>query len=211
VFYDYTSSRGMIAMHYNLYRHWWEDESISGLTVYRSPDTSQETLLARVRELIAATDGQFAVASNQEIRQVVMSVFDRTFVITDVLRFLAVLVAFVGVLSALIALQLERTREFGVLRAIGMTRLQIRGMIVGQTTLIGFIAGILAIPLGLIMAEVLIEVINRRAFGWSMQQQLPAHVLIQALILAITAAFLASAYPAYRASSILPAQALREE
>jgi putative ABC transport system permease protein len=58
---------------------------------------------------------------------------------------------------------------------------------------------------------VLIEVINRRAFGWSMQQQLPAHVLIQALILAITAAFLASVYPAYRASSILPAQALREE
>lgn len=211
IFYDYTSSRGMIAMHHNLYRHWWDDESISGLTVYRSRDTSQETLLGNVRELIAAADGEFVVSSNQEIRQVVMSIFDRTFVITDVLRFLAVLVAFVGVLSALIALQLERVREFGVLRAIGMTRLQIQGMIVGQTSLIGLIAGVMAVPLGLIMAEVLIEVINRRAFGWTMQQQLPAHVLIQALMLAITAALLASVYPAYRASSISPAQALREE
>ena len=140
-----------------------------------------------------------------------MAVFDRTFVITDVLRFLAIVVAFAGVLSALIALQLEQVREFGVLRAIGMTPGQIRGMIVGQTGLMGLFAGILAVPLGLIMAEVLIEVINRRAFGWSMQQQLPPNVLIQALMLALSAAFIAGAYPAYRASSILPAEALRAE
>lgn len=211
IFYDYTSSRGMIAMHHNLYRLWWDDENISGLTVYRSPDMPQDRLLNNVRALIADTDSEFVISSNQEIRQVVMSVFDRTFIITDVLRFLAVLVAFVGVLSALIALQLERTREFGVLRAIGMTPWQIRGMIIGQTGLIGLIAGIMAIPLGLIMAEVLIEVINRRAFGWSMQQLLPANVLLQALMLAISAALLASVYPAFRASSISPAQALREE
>jgi putative ABC transport system permease protein len=171
----------------------------------------QDRLLNNVRALIADADSEFVISSNQEIRQVVMSVFDRTFIITDVLRFLAVLVAFVGVLSALIALQLERTREFGVLRAIGMTPWQIRGMIIGQTGLIGLIAGMMAIPLGLIMAEVLIEVINRRAFGWSMQQLLPANVLLQALMLAISAALLASVYPAFRASSISPAQALREE
>jgi putative ABC transport system permease protein len=211
IFYDYTSSRGMIAMHHNLYRRWWDDENISGLTVYRSPDMPQDRLLNNVRALIADADSEFVISSNQEIRQVVMSVFDRTFIITDVLRFLAVLVAFVGVLSALIALQLERIREFGVLRAIGMTPWQIRGMIIGQTGLIGLIAGMMAIPLGLIMAEVLIEVINRRAFGWSMQQLLPANVLLQALMLAISAALLASVYPAFRASSILPAQALREE
>jgi len=211
VYYDYTSSRGLIAMHHDLYRHWWNDENISGLTLYRNPQTPQRALLSTVREAVASAEGRFVVTSNEEIRRIAMNVFDRTFVITDVLRFLAVLVAFAGVLSALIALQLERGREFGVLRAIGMTPGQIRAMIIGQTVLMGLFAGILAIPLGLIMADVLIEVINRRAFGWSMQQLLPPNVLLQALLLALASALLAGAYPAYRAASILPAEALREE
>jgi putative ABC transport system permease protein len=211
VFYDYTSSRGMIAMHHDLYRSWWKDENISGLTLYRSPDKPLEDLLDQVREIIDVSGSQFGVTSNQEIRQVAMVVFDRTFVITDILRFLAVLVAFAGMLSALIALQLEREKEFGILRALGLTPTQIKGMIVGQTVLMGLFAAMLAVPLGLIMAEVLIEVINRRAFGWSIQQILPPFALIQALGLALVSALLAGLYPAYRAASIVPAEALRSE
>jgi putative ABC transport system permease protein len=114
-------------------------------------------------------------------------------------------------LSALIALQLEREKEFGILRALGMTPGQIKGMIVSQTVLMGLFAAVLAVPLGLIMAEVLIEVINRRAFGWSIQQLLPPFVLIQAFLLALVSALLAGLYPAYRAASIAPAEALRSE
>jgi putative ABC transport system permease protein len=127
------------------------------------------------------------------------------------MRMLAVLVAFIGVLSALTALQLERAREFGILRATGMTPGQLRVMIMVQTILMGLIAGLLAIPLGLMMADVLIEVINRRAFGWSMQQILPPIVLVQAMSLALISAFLAGLYPAQKAATISPAAALREE
>ena len=211
VFYDYTSSRGVIAIHHDAYRHWWDDENISGLTLYLDAEYPREALLDRVQQIASTFGNQFVVTSNKEIRQVAMVVFDRTFVITDVLRFLAIVVAFAGMLSALIALQLERVREFGILRAIGMTPGQIKAMIFGQTMVMGIFAAMLAVPLGLIMADVLIEVINRRAFGWSIQPQVPVDVLIQALILALVSAFLAGVYPAFRAASISPAMALRSE
>ena len=92
-----------------------------------------------------------------------------------------------------------------------MTPGQVRVMIIVQTLLMGLFAGLLAIPLGLLMADVLIEVINRRAFGWSMQQILPPVVLVQAMSLALISAFLAGLYPAQKAATISPATALREE
>lgn len=211
VFYDYTSSRGVIRLHRDLYRQWWHDDSITGLTLYRSASTRQEDLLQQARDVLLSKGSQYRAVSNAEIRQIILDIFDRTFLITHVLRILAVLVAFVGVLSALMALQLERLREFAILRATGMTPWQIAGMIFGQTGLMGLFAGLLALPLGLLMADILIEVINRRAFGWSMQHLVPAGVLTQALLLSVAAALLAGAYPAFKAASILPVQGLREE
>jgi putative ABC transport system permease protein len=140
-----------------------------------------------------------------------MRIFDRTFAITQVLRLLTIGVAFVGVLSALMALQLERTREQAVLRATGVTPAQLSRLTLLQTGLIGLYAGLLSLPLGWLMSEVLIEVINRRAFGWSIMTRLPPAAVIEALLLALGAALLAGLYPAWRMGKVQPAQALREE
>ena len=92
------------------------------------------------------------------------------------LRWLATLVAFVGVLSALMALTLEREREVAVLRAQGMTGREVWGLVEFQTGAIGLLAGLLALPLGLAMALALIHVVNRRAFGWTMHASVdPPH------------------------------------
>jgi putative ABC transport system permease protein len=127
------------------------------------------------------------------------------------LRLLAVLVAFVGILNALMAMQIERSRELAVLRAGGMTPRQLWGLVTGETGLIGALAGLLALPLGIIQALVLILVINRRSFGWSMQISIEPIILFQALLLAVFAALLAGIYPAWRMARTLPALALREE
>ena len=144
-------------------------------------------------------------------RELSLNIFDRTFVITDVLYWLAVGVAVIGILGAMLALQLERARELAVLRAIGMTPGQIGGLVTLQTGFIGLLSGIAAIPLGLVMAWLLIKVINRRAFGWQMDMTVDPGVLLTALALAIGAALIAGIYPAYRAASARPALAMREE
>ena len=151
------------------------------------------------------------VRSNREIRDISLQIFDQTFAITDVLRLLAILVAFIGILSALMSLQLERARELAILRASGMTPGEVVFMVIAQTGLMGVFAGILAIPLGLMMSTILIDVINLHSFGWSIQPILPLNVLIEAWLLSLGAAILAGCYPAIRAARISPAQALREE
>jgi len=208
IFYDYTPSQGMIAMHESLYQESWNKRTPSRLTIYS--DNSNPTLLEDI-EISLADYEQLAIFPNQQIQNITLSIFDRTFAITGVLRILAIFIAFIGVLSALMALLLERGKEFATLRATGMTPIQIVKLILGQTALMGIFAGLLAIPLGLIMSDVLIDVINKRSFGWSMQHFFPLSVLGDAMILAIVAALLAGLYPAFKSARISPALALREE
>ena len=145
------------------------------------------------------------------LRRASLEVFDRTFTVTQVLRLLAVGVAFIGVLSALMALQLERARELAVLRATGLTPGQVWGVVTLQTLLLGLFAGLLALPLGVALAGILVHAINRRSFGWTLQLAVAPGQLWQALALALVAAALAGLYPAWRMSRASAAHALREE
>ena len=108
-------------------------------------------------------------------------------------------------------MQLERARELGLLRAQGLTPGQLWKLVVTQTGLIGLASGILAIPMGLILSVVMIFVVNKRSFGWTLNMQVGPDVLLQAVGLAIVGALLAGLYPAWRMSRASPALALRGE
>jgi len=127
------------------------------------------------------------------------------------LRLLATVVAFIGILSALMALQLEHTREYGVMRATGMTPIQLRGYTFIQTGLMGLVAGILAIPIGIVLAMVLVYVINVRSFGWTMQFTIIPGEVAQAFAAAIGAALLAGVYPAIELARMNISRAVRSE
>jgi putative ABC transport system permease protein len=152
-----------------------------------------------------------SVRTNRALRQGSLEVFDRTFQVTAVLRLLAFVVAFVGVLSALMALELERSRELGVLRANGLTPGQVWHLVTTQTGLMGVVSGILAIPMGLVLAAVMIFVVNKRSFGWTLRMEVGPDVVLQAVALALVGALLAGLYPAWRMSRTSPAEALRGE
>ena len=84
-------------------------------------------------------------------------------------------------------------------------------MIATQSGGIGLLSGIAAIPLGVVMAYVLIEVINRRAFGWQIDMSVAPGVLATSVVFAVVTALLAGVYPARRAARSEPALAMREE
>lgn len=210
VYYDYDSGPGTVLMNRELYDRYWHDRAIDALGLYLSPGSSSEVVMDAIRKAIPE-DADAMIRANKEIRQASLEIFDRTFTITHVLRMLAILVAFVGILSALMALQLERARELAVLRAIGCTPAQIGTLVTLQAGCMGLIAGVLALPLGLILAELLIHVINQRAFGWSMQTLVPVEVLVQSVALAVVAALLAGIYPGWKFARSMPAAALRAE
>jgi len=210
VYYDYTSDRGVIRMNDTAYRALWDDWAISSLAIYVRDGYDVDAVVERVRTISAAY-GTVLVNASRALREGTLVVFDRTFAITSVLQLLATIVAFIGILSALMALQLERTRELGVLRAVGLTPAQLWGVVLGQTGLMGLAAGLLAAPLGLVLALILTYVINKRSFGWTLELAVDPALFGQAFMVALIAAVLAGVWPALRMSQTSPAVALRDE
>ncbi|MBV9316882.1 MAG: FtsX-like permease family protein, partial [Gammaproteobacteria bacterium] len=151
------------------------------------------------------------IRSNADIRALSMRIFERTFITTRVLYWLAAGVAAIGLLSALLAWQLERTRELALLRTLGLTPGGSAALILAQTAFMGLAALLAAIPAGVLTALVLTEVINRRAFGWEIGLHLRAAQFTQALALALAAAIVAAIYPALRSARLPIAAGLREE
>ncbi|WNG51062.1 FtsX-like permease family protein [Archangium minus] len=210
VYFDYGSDTGTVLMLRDTYLRHFDDARVSGVALYAAPGQDVDELVARVRER-AGNVQALDIRSNRALRETSLEVFDRTFTITHVLRLLAVGVAFIGVLSALMALQLERARELAVLRATGLTPRQLWGLVSLQTGLLGLLAGLFSLPLGVALAYVLVHVINQRSFGWTLQLLVSGDVLTQALVLALSAAALAGLYPSWKMSRANPAMALREE
>jgi putative ABC transport system permease protein len=209
VYQDYASDVGTVMIDLGLYRRYWRDDGVSGLGLFLDDPDSIPAVIARI-ESMAGPDAVSA-RSNRDLREASIEVFDRTFAITNVLRLITVLVAFIGVLSALMALALDRSRELGVLRAIGLTPGQLWRLVTLQTGVMGLTAGVIALPFGVMLATILIFVINKRSFGWTLDMTLGAGVLLQGLLVAVFAALVAGLYPAYRMSRTPPARALREE
>jgi putative ABC transport system permease protein len=209
VYTDFTSNQGLVMISRAGYLRFWTDRRLSGFSLDLAPGVDPDRTIERLR---AVAGGATLIAQpNRALKRISMEIFDRTFRITGVLRLLAGLVAFIGVLSALMALQLERSRELGVLRANGVTPGQVWQLVTSQTGLMGLAAGLLSIPVGLTLAAIMIFVINRRSFGWTIRMEVAPEILLQALLLALAAALLAGLYPAWKMARTSPAVALREE
>lgn len=210
IYRDYASPTGAVLMRRELYQSLYNDPGLAGIGVHATPAGDRDTLINRLESALSGVPGA-RVTDNAAVFEQSLRIFDRTFAITEVLRWLAGLVAFVGVISALMALQLDRLREFAVLRAVGLSRGGLAGVITGQSGLLGLIAGLWAVPLGVALAALLVFVINRRAFGWTMGFELQAGPVFEGVLLAVIAALLATGYPAWRATRLRIAAALKGE
>jgi putative ABC transport system permease protein len=210
IFYDYSSTQGTVIMALPVYRQNWDDPVISAVALLVDPGVNPDQLVKQLQDNLTGKQS-LLIRSNSALRKEVLAVFDRTFAITGALRLLATFVAFIGVLSALLSLELERQRELGILRSIGLTIRQLWRLILLETGLMGAVAGILAMPTGYALSLILVYIINRRSFGWTLQMQIQWEPFISALVLSVSAALLAGIYPAYRMGKMVTSEALRSE
>lgn len=210
VFRDYGSDRGTVAMHRDTYDRYWNDPKFESMAVYLEPGVNSVPFLQRIEQDELRGTGLRA-RSNERIKELSLAVFDRTFTVTEVLRLLTIIVAVIGILSALVAIQIDRAREFAVLRASGLTRAELTRVMMLEGGIMGTASAVLAIPLGILMAAVLVFVINKRSFGWSMQFTLPWEQLVITLALGLLAGAAAALYPAWRMNRRLLIHNLRYE
>ena len=140
-----------------------------------------------------------------------MRIFDQTFAITYALEAVAIMVAVMGIAGALLALVIDRRRELGLLRFLGASTGQIRKMILVEAGVLGLLSNLAGLALGFVLSLVLIYVVNKQSFGWTIQFHWPVAVLAGALSVVYLATVLAGLYPARIATRLNPIEVVHEE
>ena len=210
VYYDYARDAGIVAItRENFIRH-WHDDRVMSVAIYLKNPASTETTAKTIREHYNQ-HGEFLVYSNRAIRERVFEIFGQTFRITGVLRGIAVVVAVIGIFLTLTTLVAEREREIGVLRAVGASRPQIRGIVLIESLLIGLLASLLGIAAGLALSLVLTFVINKAFFGWTIPLACPWATILLTPVWIVLSALVAGWGPAARAGRSPIAAAVRTE
>ena len=209
VYYDYGSESGTILMDRQTMLRYLPDPAPSNLAVYVAPNASVETVR---KEIIRASAGhRVFLASNRDLRTEAIRIFDRTFAITYALEAVAVIVAVMGIAGALLALVIDRRRELGLLRFLGAATGQVRKQILVEAGLLGLLANFAGLALGFALSLVLIYVINKQSFGWTIRFHWPVAILLGALSVVYVATVLAGLYPAEVAVRLNPLEAVHEE
>src|SRR6266436_6607949 len=209
VYYDYSSERGNILMDRQTLLRFLPDPAPSNLAIYISPEANPDTVR---HEIEKTTAGQRVLLfSNRDLRTEAIRIFDRTFAITYALEAVAVLVAVMGIAGALLALVIDRRRELGLLHFLGAAKSQIRKLILVEAGLLGLLANIAGLLLGFALSLVLIFVINKQSFGWTIRFHWPVEILLAAITIVYAATVIAGLYPAQVAVELNPIEVVHEE
>jgi putative ABC transport system permease protein len=209
IFYDYGHEAGYIVVDWHTLLRYLPDATPTNLAVYLKPGASLQVTRNAIQK---ATAGEsLMMLSNGEIRHQAIRVFDQTFAITYAVEAISILVAIGGVAGALISIVMDRRREFGVLRYLGSTSGQIRKLILVEAGLIGLLANVLGLVLGYVLSLVLVYVINKQSFGWTIQFHWPVAVLLGSLSLVYVCTVLAGLFPARLAVRLDPMEVVHEE
>jgi putative ABC transport system permease protein len=209
VYYDYSTEAGYILLDRSTLLKYLPDPAPSNVAVYLAPGANPDAVRALIEQATAGSS--VLIASNRNLREQAIRVFDRTFLVTYALEAVSVLVAVIGIAGALLALVMDRRREFGVLRFLGASTRQIRKWILVEAGLIGLLANVAGLLLGLALSLVLIYVINKQSFGWTIQFHWPVAVLTGSLTLVYLATLAAGLYPARIAARLNPIEVIHEE
>jgi len=209
VYYDYSSERGSILMDRNILLRYLPDPAASNLAIYVAADARLEDVRANIER--AAAGHRVLMFTNRDLRGEALRIFDRTFAITYALEAIAVIVAVMGVAGALLALVIDRRRELGLLRFLGAATGQVRKLILIEAGLIGLLANVAGIVLGFALSLILIYVINKQSFGWTIRFHWPVAVLLGALTSVYAATVVAGLYPARVAVRLNPVEVVHEE
>lgn len=207
VYRDYSGHTGRIVVDREDFLSVYPDEGARSLAIYLPSEASAE---AERAAFSADLDGRYVLDMllNRDLRGEVLAVFDRTFAVTIALRVVASIVAAIAVVMVLTALVHERRRELAVLRAVGGSRRQVFGVVLGEASLLGVAGSIGGLAVGLSVGYVLVAVVNVQSFGWSMPFAPTWSGLFATAGAVLPACLLAGAIPALASLRAVPREAL---
>jgi putative ABC transport system permease protein len=210
IYRDYSNDRGVVVMDHELFARTFDDRNLNTIVVYLKRGVDRNSARRELEKRFGPKYGAFVV-TNSEIKSEVMKIFDQTFMITYALLGVAIVVAVLGIINTLSALILERTRELALLRVNGLSTGELRTMIVLESSLLGAASTATGLVMGYALSWILINVINKQSFGWTINFHTPAALIAASLAVTLLASALAGLVPARMAQHIDLATAMKTE
>jgi len=209
IFRDYARQHGAILIDRGDYVDLTGDKSVNDGALWLAPGTAPAAAMAALRALPGGE--QLDIADPGEIREVSMRIFDRSFAVTYAMEAVAFLVGLFGLSSSLGAIVLARRREFGVLRHLGLTRGQVRTMLAAEGGLLALVGAVAGLAAGAAISLVLVYVVNRQSFHWSMELHPPYALLLLLVFILVALAVLTAIVSGREATGMGPVRAVRED
>jgi len=206
---DYARPTGSIQMRLSDYRSVTGDMDVNDAALWFDKSATATQVQDELKKL--PFGAALETSAPSDIRTMSMKIFDRSFAITYLLEAIAIVIGLFGVAATFSAQTLARSKEFGMLRHIGVTRRQILAILAiegGALTGLGIATGFV---LGWIISLVLVFVINPQSFHWTMQLHLPWPLLATVAGLLLFAAALTALLSGRQALSGGPIRAVRED
>jgi len=187
---DYGRQFGAIQMQLTDYQALSGDLKVNDAALWLQTDVTPSQVITSLKRLPFGSALEFSEPS--QIRALSLNIFDRSFKITYLLEAVAIIIGLLGVAASFSAQTLARTKEFGILRHIGVTRRQILSMQAIEGGLLTGLGIVLGFVLGWCISLILVFIVNPQSFHWTMQLNLPWKGLIAvALVLLVSAALTA--------------------
>ncbi|OJT27160.1 hypothetical protein BO221_03985 [Archangium sp. Cb G35] len=207
---DYTSDQGVVFLAREVYQAHFQDDRVDTFELYLSDRSRLDELRRTISERWGERH-QLYVLSNADLRQEATALIDEAFSVSYAMEVVAVLLALLGVVNTLLAAVLDRTREIGLLRAVGAARSHIVRLFVGEAAFIGLSGGLIGALAGLWMGVLITDVVGGQATGWSFPYIFPARLAVAMGVVSTLCAILAGLYPARRAATLDVVEALAYE
>lgn len=182
---DYARTWGTVVMPAGDYRRISGDTRANDLAIHLAAGVDARAGEAAVRRALPEARG-LAFEDAVALRERSLALFDRSFAVTYALEAIAIAIGLAGVTSSFAALAWSRRREFGVLRFLGLTRGDILRMLALEGAAAGALGAAIGLGSGIAISLVLVRVVNRQSFHWSIEVHWPLGVLA-ALLAAIVA------------------------
>jgi putative ABC transport system permease protein len=207
---DYAHTSGSIVISRHAYRAATGDDSANEASVWLRSGANPAVIEAAIRARFARGDS-VEILSSTALRIRSLQLFDRAFAITYALEAIAVIIGLTGVSFASSSTALARRAEFGMLRHVGMLRRQIFGMLASEGVLMSAFGVAYGLALGGALSLVLVYVINRQSFNWSIDLAIPTGELAILSLTLIAAAAITAIWSGRGATSQDAVQAVRED
>ena len=207
---DYARQTGAITMRLADYRRLTGDTTVSDAGIWLAPDAAAAAVVERIRAAAPVlADATFRSAG--EIRQLSLAIFDRSFAVTYVLEAIAIVVGLFGVASTYAAEALNRAREFGMMRHLGVSRRMVMGQLAAEASVGTLIALLWGGLIGLLIGVILIKRVNPQSFHWTMDVALPWSILLPSALALLATAVVTAMLAARSASAGGPLLAMRQD